>query len=156
MLGVWGQYNRNFSRRIYMKIAFSSQRREMLLFLTANMAAVTSRGNQQYSSHLFIQKRIVWQFTEFTFAGWSLKKMIEDLNDVVGSKWALLHKVKFLSQLAKRFKHNKIFCLRLLCWLIGRNTFFSRVKNIVHSSDWLKFVCVCNKIITTRLNILER
>ena len=30
-----------------MKIEFSSQRREMLLFLTTNMAAVTSRANQQ-------------------------------------------------------------------------------------------------------------
>ena len=27
---------------------FSSQRREMLLFLITNMAAVTSRANQQY------------------------------------------------------------------------------------------------------------
>ena len=33
---------------IYVKIEFSSQRREMLLFLTTNMAAVTSRANQQY------------------------------------------------------------------------------------------------------------
>ena len=31
---VGGQYNRIFSWRIYMKIGFSSQRREMLLFLT--------------------------------------------------------------------------------------------------------------------------
>ena len=31
-----------------MKIEFSSQRREMLLFLTTNMAAVTSRANQQF------------------------------------------------------------------------------------------------------------
>ena len=31
-----------------MKIEFRSQRREMLLFLTTNMAAVTSRLNQQY------------------------------------------------------------------------------------------------------------
>ena len=31
-----------------MKIEFSSQRREMLLFLITNMAAVTSRGNQQF------------------------------------------------------------------------------------------------------------
>ena len=31
-----------------MKIEFSSQRTEMLLFLTTNMAAVTSRANQQY------------------------------------------------------------------------------------------------------------
>ena len=46
MLG--GQYNRVFSRRISMKTEFSSHRREMLLFLTANMAAVTSRANQQY------------------------------------------------------------------------------------------------------------
>jgi len=30
-----------------MKKKFSSQRREMLLFLTINMAAVTSRANQQ-------------------------------------------------------------------------------------------------------------
>ena len=30
-----------------MKIEFSSQRREMLLFLSANMAAVTSRANMQ-------------------------------------------------------------------------------------------------------------
>ena len=44
----WGQNKRIFPRRIYMKIEFSSQRREMLLFLTTNMAAVTSRANQQY------------------------------------------------------------------------------------------------------------
>ena len=36
-----------FSGIIYMKIVFSSQGREMLLFLTTNMAAVTSRANQQ-------------------------------------------------------------------------------------------------------------
>ena len=42
MLG--DQYNRIFSRRIYMKIEFSSQTREMLLFLTTNMAAMTSRA----------------------------------------------------------------------------------------------------------------
>ena len=32
---------------VYMKIKFSFQRREMLLFLATNMAAVTSRANQQ-------------------------------------------------------------------------------------------------------------
>ena len=32
------------SRRIYMKMEFSSQRREMLLFLITNMAAVASRA----------------------------------------------------------------------------------------------------------------
>ena len=31
-----------------MKIEFSSQRREMLLFLTTNLAAMTSCANQQY------------------------------------------------------------------------------------------------------------
>ena len=36
-----------FSRSIYMKIEFTSQRREMLLFLTTNTAAVTSPANQQ-------------------------------------------------------------------------------------------------------------
>ena len=44
---VGGQNKRIFPRRMYMKIEFSSQRREMLLFLTTNMAAVTSRANQQ-------------------------------------------------------------------------------------------------------------
>ena len=42
---VGGQNKRIFPRRIYMKIEFSSQRRKMLLFLTTNMAAVTSRPN---------------------------------------------------------------------------------------------------------------
>ena len=36
------------SRNIYMKIELTSQRREMLLFLTTNMAAVKSRANQQF------------------------------------------------------------------------------------------------------------
>ena len=31
-----------------MKIGFSSQRREMLLFMIANMAAVLSHANHQY------------------------------------------------------------------------------------------------------------
>ena len=38
---VRGRYKQFFSQRIYMKIEFSSQRREMLLFLTTNMVAVT-------------------------------------------------------------------------------------------------------------------
>ena len=38
---VGGRYNRIFSRAIYMKIELSFQRREMVLFLTTNMAAVT-------------------------------------------------------------------------------------------------------------------
>ena len=37
-----------------MKIEFSSQRREMLLFLTTNMAAVTSRANQQLFQKVFL------------------------------------------------------------------------------------------------------
>ena len=37
-----------FSRRIYMKIEVTSQRREMLLFLTTKMAAVTLPANQKY------------------------------------------------------------------------------------------------------------
>ena len=43
---VGGQYNRTFSRRIYLKMELSFQRGEMLLFLTTNMAAVMSRANQ--------------------------------------------------------------------------------------------------------------
>ena len=35
-----------------MKIEFSTQWREMLLFLTTNMAAVTSRANQQLREKL--------------------------------------------------------------------------------------------------------
>ena len=45
MLGV--NKTEFFVEEIYMKIQFSSQRREMLLFLSTNMAAVTSRANQQ-------------------------------------------------------------------------------------------------------------
>ena len=47
----WSQYNRNFAR----KIEFSSQMRDMLLFLTTNIAAVTSRANQQLTVLFFIQ-----------------------------------------------------------------------------------------------------
>ena len=43
-----------FSRRIYKKIEVTSQRREMLLFLTTKMAAVTSPANQKYKGSLFI------------------------------------------------------------------------------------------------------
>ena len=41
-----------------MKIEFSSQRREMLLFLTTNMAAVTSRANQQYAHRSILKKYV--------------------------------------------------------------------------------------------------
>ena len=41
----WGSIQYNFSRIINMKIEFGSQ---MLLFLTTNMAAVTSSADQQY------------------------------------------------------------------------------------------------------------
>ena len=41
---------------IRMKIEFSSQRREMLLFLTTNMAAVTSRANQQYFEIVYMKQ----------------------------------------------------------------------------------------------------
>ena len=44
---VGGQYNRVCFRRIYMKIEFSSQRREMLFVLDHQHTAVTSRANQQ-------------------------------------------------------------------------------------------------------------
>ena len=46
---VRSQNNQIFSRIIYVKIEFSSQRRKMVLFLTANMAAVKSRSNQQWA-----------------------------------------------------------------------------------------------------------
>ena len=47
---VGGHYNIIFSRRIYIKIEFCSQKRKMLLFLTPNMVALTSRANQQYQA----------------------------------------------------------------------------------------------------------
>ena len=44
-----------------MKIEFSSQRREMLLFLTTNMAAVTSRANQQYREKIeLVQMNVIF------------------------------------------------------------------------------------------------
>ena len=43
-----------FSRRIYRKVEVTSQRGEMLLFLTTKMAAVTSPANQKYKGSLFI------------------------------------------------------------------------------------------------------
>ena len=42
-----------FSRRILMKIEVTSQRTEMLLFLTTKMATVTSPANQNYKGSLF-------------------------------------------------------------------------------------------------------
>ena len=56
---VGGQYNRIFSHRIYMKVGFSPQRRETLLFLTqhtTNMAAVMSRANQKLQPILIFFK----------------------------------------------------------------------------------------------------
>ena len=47
-----------FSGRIYMKIVFSSQGREMLLFLTTNMAAVTSRANQQWNIEMTLNSPV--------------------------------------------------------------------------------------------------
>ena len=44
------------SLRIFMKMELTSQRREMLLFLTTNMAVVTSRVNQEYERVLFLSK----------------------------------------------------------------------------------------------------
>ena len=38
-----------------MKIEFSSQRREMLLFLTISMATLTSRANQQCNGSFLLQ-----------------------------------------------------------------------------------------------------
>ena len=52
MLGV--NKKELFSRSIYMKIEVTSRRREMLLFLTTKMAAVTSPANQKYKGSLFI------------------------------------------------------------------------------------------------------
>ena len=44
------------SLRIFVKMELTSQRREKLLFLTTNMAVVTSRANQEYERVLFLSK----------------------------------------------------------------------------------------------------
>ena len=46
----WWSIQKKFFGKICIKIEFISQRRETLLFLTPNMAAVTSLANQQYYS----------------------------------------------------------------------------------------------------------
>ena len=56
---VEGQYNIFFSRRIYMKMEFSSQGREMLLFFITNMAAVTSHANNQFLQFGFLTSQEV-------------------------------------------------------------------------------------------------
>ena len=43
-----------------MKIELISQKREMLLFLTSNMAAVTSRANQQYKTARYFLKNVIF------------------------------------------------------------------------------------------------
>ena len=48
-----------FSRTIYMKIEVSSQRREMLFFLTTNIAAVKSRANQHLEEPIVTLATIV-------------------------------------------------------------------------------------------------
>ena len=62
----WGSIQYNFSRIINMKIEFGSQ---MLLFLTTNMAAVTSSADQQY-----------WQLA--ISRNWQIEKM---------GDWARIH-----------------------------------------------------------------
>ena len=48
---VGGQYNKNYLfSKIYMKMEFSFQRIEIFGFLTTDIASMTSRANQQYSS----------------------------------------------------------------------------------------------------------
>ena len=64
----WESTQYNFSRIINMQIEFGSQRRGMLLFLTTNMAAVTS-ADQQY-----------WQLA--ISRNWQIEKM---------GDWARIH-----------------------------------------------------------------
>ena len=54
-----------------MKIEFSSQRTEMLSFLTTNMAVVTSRANQQYSARL---STLWWLFASCT--AWARREAV--------------------------------------------------------------------------------
>ena len=78
---VGSQNKRIFPRRIYMKIEFSSQRREMLLFLTTNLAPVTSRANQQPWELIILLKIINWAlflhyFCMFLFISHYFKKSV--------------------------------------------------------------------------------
>ena len=114
---VGGQYNRIFSRRIYMKIEFSSQRREMLLFLTTNMAAVTSRANQQYRQHQLLEHY-----------SWVSK----------GLKWTSRVKLSAFTQIAATwFVAREVSLLHL--WLLITNAFyqFGSIKYFSYMPDKL-------------------
>ena len=56
---IGGQYNRIFSWRICMKMAFSSQRREMLLFLITNMANMDISITYHFLADLHITKHAI-------------------------------------------------------------------------------------------------
>ena len=45
---VGGQNKRKFAHKVCIKIAVNSQRRKILLFLSTNMAAMTSHANHQF------------------------------------------------------------------------------------------------------------
>ena len=51
----WWSIQKKFFCKICIKIEFISQRRETLLFLTTNMAAVTSLANQQLALYVFFR-----------------------------------------------------------------------------------------------------
>ena len=58
------QYNRIFCRRIYLKIEFSSHRREIHLFLTISMTAVTSCVNLQFGEEKKTACNDIYAFPE--------------------------------------------------------------------------------------------
>ena len=69
---VEGQHNRNFSQRISMKIEFSSQRREMLLFLTSWPLTWLSWCHVQPSNTFNVQCNIeerLWELTNWSPKG---------------------------------------------------------------------------------------
>ena len=98
-----------------MKIEFRSQRREMLLFLTTNMAAVTSRLNQQYLfillKHLITDsKELCHEIYQNSNCGnrcqfeWNIKITVQNVKR--GYKWQNKYKRKHRRKNSKKIETN--------------------------------------------------
>ena len=145
---VGGQNNGIFSWRIYMKIEFSSQRREKLLFLITNMAAVTFHANQQlHTGELLFggHTRKLWQWVLYAQMPnaqspiannqWPKHHLIElciKPNSIAGLHVTLRPRTKaFLSSLGTKFHfHHLYYYMRNYCNLIGlEQWYFSLIWN---------------------------
>ena len=76
---VGGQNNTILFCRICIKIKFSSQRRDRLLFLTTNMAAMTSHAIQQFSQTRRQMGRNGWLLMQSLLELWTWEEQLEML-----------------------------------------------------------------------------